>query len=1444
MTPVALDDLPDTLAAPPATKPVPPEDIPAHYLGTSNLRPVPPEDLPSAPSIAPGLSIQSAVPKAPGSPERQENTDVGTAAPAFPLSAQSASSASPQPQANFAPPTNGGVVPLTPATPLDTAHANYANLRERFQLNYTPDEQRMIQANEARIAADPNNPAVYDSARVALENIHAQHGENINGDPDAKKSVYRANEQGGIKGALNAGVESVVQGATGSIRMLAKEFGGNFDDYDEMVGRMQAAHPVVSTIAGAAGSMADPAQRALYSAVGGAVNPVAAGAAQAVGAPAIAGRLAGAGVTNAIATQANQNAEQAVSGQPLTMRTTGQQLADVGVGAGLHGIFEGLHAGLNKLQEHLTQGAPNALRQPISEKTDVRQAPPDSGAVAEGNAPGSEPAGPRGQETPITQEAAAGQGAAPEVRKPVPVADLPEHLQEPTKTGSTEAEPVAAKPIKPPWEMSQEELGNAIKDDKATDSQLIDNIFGPDDGKKYRGLLKRENQTFDLKAADAASAQRQAMEDKLSPVQQDRLYGAGQPALTHEDLQPFLDIRSHIENSENEGELGRALAKHLITLGGTEEANPHKMTIPQQRAYAAMSAGNELIQKNGWDSGNVGEIAIRSAAAKFPDPEDAQYMLQRFLKPSTVAPELVGANENHGPGAAGDLLGKGKSYQAIKDNYKAAHARYLDDTLKGKDRVAADKYFEKTLKDLNAADEERFGPGAAGKGSKGSSDPSFREQTSIATLADRIKSQSSSDTLLPQRMNIGSRIADKLGGYRDDVSSALGKLRGGTAALYDAYQRPPSDAPYEKLTGLWSGADQRSALDIEQFKKNALARVPDKADRGAIGVYMEAGGDKAKLGEQAKELRANPKTAKYAPVYERAANLSEAHQNIARDTDLHNQATLEEAQKAGLLKDGLDNYLMHVWKNNPDMQRKLAAESNFNSLITSPGFTKQRTIPDYFTGIKKGMVPQDLDFVSLTAAHERSFREALAARSYIKGLNTNKASDGRPLVTVSAASAKELPTGDKPDPAFLVKPNLKPADNFADYHVVDHPSLRGWKWAASVDGKPVFVQGDMLVHPEIYNKLKNNLTRSGIQTWETKTPFGTIHPGAAALRIGSEAKSAILSLSGFHQTTLGLHALEHRTKPFGMPELDPNDPVQGKLIDHGLMVAHYNAADQFGDGVQSGGLITKIPGIGPAYHAYTDYLFKSYVPRLKMAMAKNALERNTERYGGKMSEDQILSMTADQANAAFGGLNYRMLGRNKTMQDVLRLTLMAPDFLEARARFGGQALKPGGREQLAALGLGAAAAYTGARVLNSLLDDKHDPHWDKPFSLVHGGKEYSLRTVQGDMYDAATDSAKFIKNRLSPLVNTGVQSVYGVDRFGNKATPMERAKNAAKELIPIPAQPWANKPNDSTSSKVADTILKMIGVNSKTETTPDSPDAAAFKEEKKALRAQRAAAKK
>lgn len=676
-------------------------------------------------------------------------------------------------------------------------------------------------------------------------------------------------------------------------------------------------------------------------------------------------------------------------------------------------------------------------------------------------------------------------------------------------------------------------------------------------------------------------------------------------------------------------------------------------------------------------------------------------------------------------------------------------------------------------------------------------------ETKLSEIAQLTKSIAASapKRTIAERIKAGADLGGRQTGpgIKDTVTSALGRLKGGFAALVDAYKRPPVANDYDTATRNWSGADNISALELQRFAKTISNAVPNRTTQKGMSRWIEAAGDEAKLREWADKSNDRQK-----PVYEAALKLTDAQKTIARNVVSLHDATLQEAIKAGILEHGVENYIQHMYDNNPKILRKLQGEMNFNALNPNPAFAKARTFPTYFDAEQAGMRPANDGVGNLTTVHERSLRQALATRAYIRGLMEGKAADGRPLIDTSWASAKEI--GDPGEEAYLVKPGLKPGEERSDYLKIDHPALRGWRWSSEVDGKPVFVQGDALVHPDIYKKLKNNLGRSAIRDW-TPVTLGDIpiRPGAFVLNSISNAKSAILSLSGFHQNSLGLHALEHRTAPAGMPEIDLTDEKQKGLINSGLMVAHFDAAETHGEGLTSGGLMNKVPGV----HAYNEYLWKSYQPRLKMAMALNALDRNMEIYGDKLTEQQIYNRTADEANAAFGGLNYRQLGRNKTMQDTLRILLMAPDFTEARARFVGQAARPYGREQLVALLGGAAVLYTTARILNQMSDD--NPHWDKPFSVVHKGREYELRTIQGDLLHLAEDPLRFMQNRLSPLIPRN-------DPF-NKPKPHETEAQAWKRrtqgYVPIPAQPWMRQSHDSNAQKAVESIFKMLGVNEK-----------------------------
>ncbi|MGC1687297.1 MAG: hypothetical protein WA734_16850, partial [Candidatus Acidiferrales bacterium] len=422
-------------------------------------------------------------------------------------------------------------------------------------------------------------------------------------------------------------------------------------------------------------------------------------------------------------------------------------------------------------------------------------------------------------------------------------------------------------------------------------------------------------------------------------------------------------------------------------------------------------------------------------------------------------------------------------------------------------------------------------------------------------------------------------------------------------------------------------------------------------------------------------------------------------------------------------------------------------------------------------------VSDDVGF--LVTAYDLSFNRALSARAFIKSLLSGKASDGRPLVSVTGSGVR-LNDAEAGPEAYIIRPNAMPGET-GDYKTVDHPSLRKWKWAAQdVDGTPMYVQGDLAVHPEAYQHLKNVLSSSALQA----------NPITRAILKGQGTlKSTMLSVSSFHQAQIGTHAVGHWVNPADVPEINWDDPRQQGLIKGGMQVVNHHALEEFSEGVGGTGLIKYTPFIGPKLADYQQYLFGDYIPRLKMKMGMAALERNRERYP-ELSETQLNELTAAQANAAFGELNYKMLGRNPTFQDVMRVVLLAPDFLEARARFAGQAVKPYGKEQAVALIRIGGILYGGARVMNMLFNDG-DPKWDKPFSVVVGKHEFSIRSIPGDIYHLATNPRSFFLWRLNPFTTRpAIEMLYGRNAYGQKETAYDQGVDYLKSALPITMQKW------------------------------------------------------
>ena len=653
------------------------------------------------------------------------------------------------------------------------------------------------------------------------------------------------------------------------------------------------------------------------------------------------------------------------------------------------------------------------------------------------------------------------------------------------------------------------------------------------------------------------------------------------------------------------------------------------------------------------------------------------------------------------------------------------------------------------------------------------------------------------------------------GGVFDKIKDIVTDAKDKFDELKDAYSKPAEFTDSKRIIGEYTGALQEIDFNLTKLGKMINAEVP-KSRQEAITNYLQAGGDEALLRQRAAASHKD-----YKQGYDDALTLTPKEKAIAQMLRDQQDTFWKQANEAGILESYVENYVRGQWERENDAGEKIIALANSGMLNDKPREAMHKVFQNYFEGEQLGYVPTDKRIGYQFVAAQRSIRSAIAARKALTELMASVEPDGRPTVAVGGAGSI-MEKGEEAQPYF-VKPNVKAKDT-GDYRFLDHPALRKWKWVgADTEGTPILLQGNMWIHPDAYGRINALLGKSWIRTAkvpESVPVIGGTRPGDAMLKMGGFIKGTLL-VGVFHQFHLAEHAVFHNTNPFNTPEIDfDKRPVLREGVNHGLMLYNHNAMQEFGEGLASGGLWHHTPVVGHVLKTYQEWLFQNFIPRLKARMFEHAVDRATEYYkkdlaDGTFTRDQLIENAAKQANAAFGELNYKYMGRNPTYQDGLRIALLAPDFLEARFKFAGQALMPKGKEQAMALIRGAMIMAGGAQLINMMFGDDHKTHWDRPFSVIIGGREYSPRSVVGDIQHLIMDPRGFWFHRINPLWGKPIYELgTGRDINGQKETIEDGAKNILKSWVPIPAQGiFKNNQGQTQLQSVTSFLLQSIGVS-------------------------------
>jgi RNA polymerase sigma factor (sigma-70 family) len=643
---------------------------------------------------------------------------------------------------------------------------------------------------------------------------------------------------------------------------------------------------------------------------------------------------------------------------------------------------------------------------------------------------------------------------------------------------------------------------------------------------------------------------------------------------------------------------------------------------------------------------------------------------------------------------------------------------------------------------------------------------------------------------------------------RADISSIktpqkIGILPTGSSAIFTAFDKVveigKEALSVSKVTDLrrgvlhWVAKVQKSFGEVSDAQKSIMRTVRDPIRRSAITDWIEAGGDISIL----KKQEAASKDPKLKDSYKAAQNLKPEEITLAKKIkDVFD--TLHQRGVANDVLEGFkDNYVNHIWERKP---QRLSFSSK--SLKDSFRFSKARTFNSFFDGEQAGFRPKTKDIAKLLPVYIHEMNSVISARQLVAQLSKGKALDGRPLV--SPRGSMQTVTNPK-GKAYLVVPKIPKNSDVSDYKVLqDQPALTSWRWRGEdSEGNPIYVKSDLALHPEAYDRLRKALGQSEIRRWYNSegSQLASIPKGIAKALDTTQAtvKQTMLGfLSTFHVVQEGTHAVGHKINPFHVEKVDLNIPEQYDAAKHGLMLNPDRISEQnFMEGVGQTGIISRIPGIGKVADVFSNWMFHQYIPGLKWKTYRAILKRNSARFEGEMksgeiSLEDIKVLSAEQTNAAYGHLNYADLGRDPTMQHLMQLTLLAPDFLEARGRFAAQAAKAAlgsksGREQFTAIALLAVSQFVASQVLNKILDGKF--HFDHPFEVMVGDRRYTLRSVPEDIFNMIRDTRRFVYGRINPVIGKGsIQLITGQNYRGEKVDADDTVAEIVAQAIPLTVQ--------------------------------------------------------
>jgi hypothetical protein len=199
---------------------------------------------------------------------------------------------------------------------------------------------------------------------------------------------------------------------------------------------------------------------------------------------------------------------------------------------------------------------------------------------------------------------------------------------------------------RPPYEMTTDEV-HAHSEAVSRYGRDVEQAVLGDQADAWRRALRERDSSND-EVSNRGQAALDAIESKLSKRDVDALYGIGHNDEAFDELHDYREAHSDASVSSPD-DAAWALGRFLSKLGRTEGKDPSQWKREEQVAYAGMREVGHRIAEEGWDSKAIQKKALLQAASKFRDPNDAAFILDRFLNlhdEKSAAPAVAADGNN------------------------------------------------------------------------------------------------------------------------------------------------------------------------------------------------------------------------------------------------------------------------------------------------------------------------------------------------------------------------------------------------------------------------------------------------------------------------------------------------------------------------------------------------------------------------------------------------------------------------------------------------------------------------------------------------------------------------------------------------------------------------------------------------------------------------------